>query len=484
MLFNSFEFFVFYIVVTAAFFSLQHQHRWLLLLVASCVFYMFFIPHYILILFFTIIVDYFAGIWIAKAEGSNRKRLLLLSLVVNIGFLAVFKYYNFFIDNINGLLHLGNYPIELKYWNIILPVGLSFHTFQAMSYTIEVYRGNQQPERHFGIYALYVMFYPQLVAGPIERPQSMLHQFHEKHHFDFERFTSGLRLMLWGLFKKVVIADRLAPAVQHVYQNPDSESGLATLLATIFFAVQIYCDFSGYSDIALGSARSMGFTLARNFQTPYFSKSIGEFWRRWHISLNNWFRDYVYIPLGGNRVSRSRFYFNVFFVFLISGLWHGASWNFVVWGGFLGLMIIIEQVTKPISAQAKQLFGTVAISVGGWMWTIGVILISWVFFRATDLGAAINLLSNVFTPSSGYFSLSSTNLSGSVFVGLPLWSLALCVVLIAFLFIIEFIHDRINLLNVVSSLPRWVQWSVHYAMMAAVLILGRFETNEFIYFQF
>ncbi|MEI9935338.1 MAG: MBOAT family O-acyltransferase [Ferruginibacter sp.] len=302
---------------------MPHKFRWILLLTASCIFYMAFVPVYILILIFTIINDYIAGIIIENAQNKKRKLFLVLSIVSNVGVLAFFKYYNFFIENVNALLHslhVTTYSVPLL--SILLPIGLSFHTFQAMGYTIEVYRGNQKAERHFGIYALYVMFYPQLVAGPIERPQNLLHQFWEKHSFSSQRLLDGLRLMLWGFFKKVVIADRLALYVNAVFNFPGNYHYLNLIIATLFFTIQIYCDFSGYSDIAIGAAKTMGFDLMTNFNRPYFSKNIQEFWAKWHISLSTWFKDYLYIPLGGNRVKVSRMYLNIAIVFLVSGLWH------------------------------------------------------------------------------------------------------------------------------------------------------------------
>ncbi len=283
MLFNSFQFLFFFPIVTLLYFLLPHRFRWLHLLIASCIFYMAFIPVYIFILFFTIVIDYIAGLMIEKESGSKRKLYLILSIAVNVGLLAFFKYYNFFTENVNDLLrllHIAYHPIPLL--NIILPVGLSFHTFQAMSYTIEVYRGNQKAERQFGIYALYVMFYPQLVAGPIERPQNLLHQFHEEHKFDSQYLLIGLRLMMWGFFKKLVIADRVAQYVNIVYAYPNEFHYLNLIIAVFFFGIQIYCDFSGYSDIALGSAQVMGFKLMTNFNRPFLnSVNIGEFWRRW-----------------------------------------------------------------------------------------------------------------------------------------------------------------------------------------------------------
>ena len=320
MLFNSFSFLVFFPLVTLIYFLSPYRFRWLILLTASCYFYMAFIPYYILILGGTIVIDYFAGILIENAtEGNRRKQFLIMSLIANIGVLAVFKYYNFFIDNFNEVITFLGFDSSLPYLGIILPIGLSFHTFQAMSYTIEVYRGNQTAERNFVKYALYVMFFPQLVAGPIERPQNVLPQFNFHYDIDYERIVAGLKQMLWGFFKKIVIADRLSALVKQGYGNIDNHDGFSLLLYTYFFAIQIYCDFSGYSDIAIGSAKVLGINLRENFRTPYFSKSIREFWQRWHMSLSTWFRDYVYIPLGGKKVERGRLFFNTMVVFLVSG---------------------------------------------------------------------------------------------------------------------------------------------------------------------
>lgn len=349
MVFNSLAFVAFFVVVTTLFFVLPHKYRWALLLAASCYFYMYFLPVYILILGFTIVVDYFAGIYIAKSEGKRRKMFLVFSLIANIGVLAFFKYYNFLNSNITSLFGDFGYKNPIPYLQILLPVGLSFHTFQAMSYTIEVYRGHQAPEKHFGIYALYVMFYPQLVAGPIERPQNILHQFHEVKYFEYDRVVSGLRLMLWGFIKKLVVADRLAIYVDAVYNNATHHSASSLALASLFFGIQIYCDFSGYSDIAIGAAKVMGYNLMTNFRRPLWSsKSAQEVWQRWHISLTTWFRDYLYFPLGGTRKGTLMTLRNVFFVFAISGLWHGANWTFVLWGVFNAVVLILERIFNPL----------------------------------------------------------------------------------------------------------------------------------------
>ncbi|NLF80287.1 MAG: MBOAT family protein, partial [Clostridia bacterium] len=394
MLFNSLNFLIFFPTVTLLYFLLPYKLRWLLLLIASCVFYMAFIPKYILILAFTITMDYVLGLLLEKNRGN--KKYLLLSLISNIGVLFVFKYFNFFNSSIADIAAFFNWNYSYAALSLILPIGLSFHTFQSLSYVIEVYRGNQQAERNFGIFALYVMFYPQLVAGPIERPQNLLHQFYERHRFELPRVSEGLRMMLWGLFKKVVIADRLAILVNPIYNDPDGHGGFAFLVATVFFAFQIYCDFSGYSDIARGAAKVMGFRLMLNFDRPYFSRSIAEFWKRWHISLSSWFRDYVYIPLGGNRVKRSRWHMNLLITFLLSGLWHGANWTFVIWGGLNGAYLVLSLLSQNLRHKLVHAFALdrlprlhrllqVAI-------TFGLICLAWVFFRANSFADALYMI--------------------------------------------------------------------------------------------
>ena len=486
MLFNSFEFLIFFPAVTAIFFLLPHRFRWLHLLLASCAFYMAFIPAYILILFLTIVIDYYAGILIENAIGSQRRFYLAMSLVANIGVLAVFKYYNFFVDNVNAVLHLSSPTASLPLLNIILPIGLSFHTFQAMSYTIEVYRGNQPAERHFGIYALYVMFYPQLVAGPIERPQNVLHQFHEKKHFNYDQAVSGLRLMAWGLFKKVVIADRMAYLVNEVYTKPHDFHGLPLLVATVFFSIQIYCDFSGYSDMALGAARVMGFDLMKNFDRPYFSKSISEFWRRWHISLSTWFKDYLYISLGGNRVALPRACFNLFFVFLISGLWHGANWTFMAWGAIHGLYLVTGMLTKKsrnrfIERTNLHFLNTPLLNIA---LTCALAAFAWIFFRANTMHDAFYVITHLFEPSSSFW-------HGTTFTGLSTikvmykfheW-LALAGAL-ALLFAVEKAQVRVTINHWLTQQAAPVRWALYYGIVLYTALLGAFQHVQFIYFQF
>src|ERR1035437_2524256 len=442
MLFNSFHFLIFFVIVTSLYFAVPYNKRWLLLLISSCYFYMAFVPIYILILGFTIVIDYFAGIYIENAEGRRRKLFLIFSLIANIGVLAVFKYYNFLNHNFSFLLHGFGLTNPILYLSILLPIGLSFHTFQAMSYTIEVYRGNQKAERHFGIYSLYVMFYPQLVAGPIERPQNLLHQFREKHDFDYDRVTSGLRLMAWGLFKKVVIADRLAIVVDSVYNNPQQHNSLSLVIATVFFSFQIFCDFSGYSDMAIGAARIMGFKLMTNFNKPYQSKSIHEFWKRWHISLSSWFKDYLYISLGGNRVTIPRWYLNLFIVFLISGLWHGANWTFVIWGALHGFYLVFSLITKDFRKKINKMFFLDKILFLPALTTFGLVAFAWIFFRADNVYTAIYISKHIFTGIPEIINKLVAHQSVFEYVGVEKSDLVLSVLLILFLEIVHYVQSN------------------------------------------
>jgi D-alanyl-lipoteichoic acid acyltransferase DltB (MBOAT superfamily) len=449
-------------------------------LIASCVFYCAFIPAYIFILFFTILIDYFAGILIENAAGRKRKGLLVLSLVSNIGVLAVFKYYNFFIENVDMLLqasHLSVRPLPLLH--IILPIGLSFHTFQAMSYTIEVYRGNQRPERHFGIYALYVLFYPQLVAGPIERPQNLLHQFHERHDPDPGMIGSGLRLMAWGYFKKMVVADHLAMYVDKVFGPPIRFAGIPTLIAVLFFSFQIYCDFSAYSDIARGAARVMGIRLMRNFNFPYFSRSIREFWGRWHISLSTWFRDYLYIPLGGNRTGMLRWCFNIMVVFLLSGIWHGANWTFVIWGALHGLYLIAGHFAGRWTYRAPVLRH---LRLPGFFHTFVVFMLvtfGWILFRSPGIAPAVEIMRNCLDIKG--FDWHYPDFTSYIITKV---NFAICVAGLLAMVTIETLTFRFN------AYQRFLQWNgtvrlICYILLCAVIVVvGVFNNNKFIYFQF
>lgn len=487
MLFNSLEFMLFFPIVTILYFLLPHQLRWGMLLLASCLFYMAFIPIYILILIVTIIVDYFAGIWIEDSQGPKRKLFLILSIITTCLVLLVFKYFNFFNSSFAFVAKLFHWSYPIRMVNIILPIGLSFHTFQSLSYVIEVYRGHQKAERHFGFYSLYVMFYPQLVAGPIERPQNLLHQFREEHVFKYHRVTNGLKLMAWGLFKKVVIADRLAVLVNTVYNNPTGYEGLALIIATVFFAFQIYCDFSGYSDIAIGAAQVMGFKLMENFNRPYYSKNISEFWKRWHISLSTWFKDYFYISLGGNRVTKWRWQFNLFFTFLISGLWHGANWTYVIWGALNGFYLVFALWTHKIRKNMAEITGLSkhpgihkALQVAT---TFGLICIAWIFFRANRLSDAWYILTHLLVGIEHVVDLKYMGETVRM-LGLKKMELGIAVLSIGVMEVVHLTQRSYNVRQLLSEKPVWVRWGMYYAVLLAIIYLGVFGKNNFIYFQF
>ena len=484
MLFNSFHFLFFFTVVTIAYFAIPYNKRWILLLVSSCYFYMSFVPVYIFILVFTIIIDYFAGILIENSAGRNRKLFLILSLIANIGVLVFFKYYNFLNENIDFILGKMKLSNPLPFSSILLPIGLSFHTFQAMSYTIEVYRGNQKAERHFGIYSLYVMFYPQLVAGPIERPQNLLHQFREKFDFNYDRVTSGLKLMAWGLFKKVVIADRLALVVDSVYSNPKEQNSLTLIIAVIFFSFQILCDFSGYSDIAIGAARVMGFKLMRNFNSPYQSKSVNVFWKRWHISLSTWFKDYLYITLGGNRVSIPRWYLNLFIVFLVSGLWHGANWTFIIWGALHGFFIIFGNISKNFREKTSRFLAIDKIPFLSTITTFLLVSLAWIYFRAGTLSDAFYISTHIFSGLPDLFHKISNHQPVLTNPLLSLKNLSFCICLILLLELVQYIHQKYNLAVIFNMRGLYFRWSFYIAIMLIMVFFGVFEDRQFIYFQF
>ncbi len=473
MVFNSLVFVAFFIIVTTLFFLIKHKYRWALLLGASCYFYMYFLPIYILILGFTIVVDYFAGIYIANSEGKRRKSFLVISLVANIGVLAFFKYYNFLNYNLTTLMGDFGYQNPIPHLEILLPVGLSFHTFQAMSYTIEVYRGHQKPERHFGIYALYVMFWPQLVAGPIERPQNILHQFHEEKHFKYERVVDGLRIMLWGFIKKLVVADRLAVYVDAVYNNVEYHSGLSMLVATFFFGVQIYCDFSGYSDIAIGAAKVMGYDLMTNFRRPLFnSKSIQEVWQRWHISLTTWFRDYLYFPLGGNRRSLPRNLLNLIIVFSISGLWHGANYTFIIWGALNGFMLAVERFLNPVLRKVHKLFGVFSTFVRkGSVFLIVSFMGIW--FRALTAEDGWYITKSILTLKPGGF-----------FKGEPPVNFGYYIFAIALLLVVEHFIENYPNVKLIRNENPVVRYTGYVLILSILLMVGVFNGGQFIYFQF
>jgi D-alanyl-lipoteichoic acid acyltransferase DltB (MBOAT superfamily) len=493
MLFNSLQFALFFPIVTLLYFALPHRRRGTMLLLASCLFYMAFVPAYIVILFTTILIDYFAAMRIEETTGRRRRVWLVVSLVSTCAVLFVFKYFDFFNDTIALAARAMGMEYAVPALQILLPVGLSFHTFQSLSYVIEVHYGRQRAERDFGLYALYVMFYPQLVAGPIERPQNLLHQFREEHRFDYDRVVAGLQLMAWGLVKKVVVADRLAEIANRVYDSPQLYTGVPLWIGTIAFAFQIYCDFSGYSDIAIGSAQVMGFTLMKNFDRPYVSRSVSEFWRRWHISLSTWFRDYLYLPLGGNRVARPRWFFNLFVVFLVSGLWHGARWTFVVWGALHGAYLIASLVSADARARLRASLGVERFPRLLAAWQIGVtfvlVTVAWVFFRAPSLADAWYVVSHLWVGLPQQIHALAIGAPGArkalLHLGMDESShLALAVLAVLALLAIERMQKGGPLRLRLAAMPLPVRWTAYAGAVLSIMTLGLWSNAKFIYFQF
>lgn len=490
MLFNSFDFIAFFGIVTAVYLIIPQGLKNFWLLVASCYFYMAFVPQYILILFALILIDFFLALAMQKEKKKQKRKLfLLISIFCNVGILFFFKYFNFFSSNVSSFAQFFhfNYPSPLL--QIILPIGLSFHTFQSLSYTIEVYKRKQKAEKNLLIYALFVMFYPQLVAGPIERPQHMLPQFHTKHAIDANNITEGLRRILIGLFKKMIIADYLAILVNRVYGNPHDYIGLPLVIATMGFAFQIYCDFSGYSDIAIGCARVMGFTLIENFNLPYLATSIADFWRRWHISLYSWFRDYIYIPLGGNRKGKGRQNFNVMVTFAISGLWHGASWLFIFWGALHGFYMVMHNTLQKFEISfANEIleWGRRQIAI---ITTFILVCIAWVFFRATSLSDALYILRNspkglgTFLHNVFIFNISAMR-NYILRQGYGLGPNRNELLVIMFSFLVLFVTERFSQNNSLRGAPRIVRWSIYILALLSIINFGIVQRIPFIYFQF
>lgn len=479
MLFNSLAFAFFFPLVGMLYFVLPRHLQTVHLLVASCIFYMAFIPSYILILGLTITIDYVAGIYLDKVTGRTRSCVLAVSVVATCLVLFVFKYFYFVIDNAIVLTTLLGVQLSRPTIEIILPIGLSFHTFQSLSYVIEVYYGRQRPERNFLIYATYVMFFPQLVAGPIERPQNLIHQFFEHHQFDYARVTSGLKRMAWGFFKKLVIADRLALYVNDVYADPQNFNGLQLSIATIFFAYQIYCDFSGYSDIAIGSARVLGFELMENFNRPYHSRSISEFWRRWHISLSTWFRDYLYIPMGGSRFGERRHFLSLLVTFGVSGLWHGAAWTFVLWGLLNAVYLIVGSLTKEIRDRVFDSIrlgeATLARRSIAWASTFVLTCIAWVLFRAATMGDAWYILTHLM---AGW---DFGHIATEQFL---LRQMLVALLAIATLEAVELLQQRTSISDLFARLPMAPRWAAYAGCVIFVVMFGVFRQTQFIYFQF
>lgn len=497
MLFNSSQFLIFFPLVAMIYFVIPYRVRYVWLLVASYYFYMCWNPKYALLMAASTLITYASGILIDRSNKSaaseskksrDKKIWVGLSFGLNLAILFFFKYFDFALDNINRVLAVLHMQLLQPSFDVVLPVGISFYTFQALSYTMDVYRGEIYAERNVLKYALFVSFFPQLVAGPIERSKNLLVQFNREHKFDYDRVKNGLLLMLWGFFMKLVIADRVAMLVDHVYNDWEKYSGLEIVVATIFFAIQIYCDFGSYSNIAIGAAQVMGFKLMDNFRQPYFATSAADFWRRWHISLTSWFRDYLYIPLGGNRKGKLRKYVNVMTVFLVSGLWHGASWHFIVWGGLNGLYQVIGEVTQKYREKAAA---ALKINTECFSWrlfniavTFVLVDFAWLFFRAKSMKVAANMVYQMVTEFNPWILFDGTLFQ----MGLDSKDFIVAVIAIAILFLVDYLHTKGSVRGWIAKQNLAFRWTLYYAAIFSVLIFGiygpGYNAAAFIYFQF
>lgn len=491
MLFNSIEFLIFLPIVLGLYYLLRKNFKAqnILLLAASYLFYGWWDWRFLGLIVISSTADFFVGYAISQQKFDFKRKLLLaVLLIMNLSVLGFFKYYNFFIDSFADAFTYFGHTIEPSRLNIILPVGISFYTFQTLSYSIDIYRGKLEPTKNYIAFLSFISFFPQLVAGPIERASNLLPQFLQKRTFDSSKLLLSLKQILWGFFKKVVIADQMAIYVEHVYSNPAASEGLALLLGTFFFAIQIYCDFSGYSDIALGVSRLFGIELMVNFRTPYFSLGFNEFWKRWHISLSSWMKDYVYISLGGNHQSKIRTLLNIFSVFLISGLWHGANWTFVIWGFLHGTyrlieIIIISPLSSLILKQRKNL--RKLLRPIGILLTFLLTCFAWIFFRASTLEDAFTVIQQIAYNTS--FSSDSVKQAILVFTydNTALSKFIVAFGLIAVLFIYDF-GVSFRWPSIIHNLSqiRFVKFMFWYFVAMAILLFGEFGATSFIYFQF
>ncbi|HCD52998.1 MAG TPA: membrane-bound O-acyltransferase family protein [Balneolaceae bacterium] len=468
MLFNSIDFLIFLPIVFVLYWIINHYSirlRNLFLIVASYVFYGWWDWRFLSLIIFSSVVDYIVGLRLNSAtKTSHRKLLLIISLSINLGFLGFFKYYNFFVDSfITAFSFMGN-EFSATPLNILLPVGISFYTFQTLSYSIDIYYQKIKPTKDLIAFFAFVSFFPQLVAGPIERASHLLPQFHTKKILSYENISTGVKLVIWGFFMKLVVADRAAIYVNAVYNNVPNHDGLSFILATVLFAFQIYGDFAGYSLIAIGTARFFDFSLMTNFRRPYFAVSIGEFWKRWHISLSTWFRDYLYIPLGGNRVSTPKWLANLFITFVISGLWHGANWTFIIWGALNGIYLIIEALL-PVKDKHKP----VRILI-----TFVLINFSWIFFRANSVSEAFYIVKDIFIEPGKLFLGDGDDITA------PLYA----ILAISILLFVEFSMEYFNSISRFNKLKPSIKMMGFSFIIFLILYLGVFDSSQFIYFQF
>lgn len=489
MLFNSFDFLVFFPIVALGYFVIPHKIRHVWLLVASYYFYMCWNASYAILILFSTVITYGCGLVLEKAEQKWKKPVIALCIAVNIGILVFFKYLDFLTYSLAAMLRTVNIEPVIPTFDILLPVGISFYTFQALGYILDVYRGETEAEHNFLKYALFVSFFPQLVAGPIERSKDLLVQFKEKHTFCVEQARDGLMLMMWGYFLKMVLGDRIAVIVDEIYANTGEYGGWYLIVATLLFAIQIYCDFAGYSTIAMGAAKVMGFRLTDNFESPYMSQSVTEFWRRWHVTLSAWFRDYVYIPLGGNRKGKLRKYVNCMLVFALSGLWHGANWSFVVWGLLNGVYQVVGDLLKPLRNKLVGWCGMDRSLLSHKIYrTIGTFLLidfAWIFFRAESLGKAFQIIDSMLHAENMHILFDDSFYR----LGLDWKNCMVMLLAIAVLLLVDGLkYHGICVRKVICSQELWFRWLVCIAGIVIVFVFGMwgsgYDEKAFIYFQF
>ncbi len=494
MLFNSVSFIVFFPIVVLLYFVIPKKIRYIWLLAASYFFYMCWNAKYAVLLLYSTAVTYASGLLIDRCDAKGwregmKKVFVALSFGMNLSLLFLFKYFNFAVDNINVILSRWNIRALDPGFDLLLPVGISFYIFQALSYTMDVYRKEIYVEKNFLKYALFVSFFPQLVAGPIERSKNLLKQIGSGHCFSYENFRRGLLIMLWGYFQKIVIADRIGLLVDTVYNNVGQYEGGYFLLASVLFAIQIYCDFSGYSLIAVGAAKVMGFQLMENFDCPYMAASVAEFWRRWHISLTSWFRDYLYIPLGGNRKGTARKYLNIMIVFLASGLWHGAQWTYVIWGGLNGLFQVIGSLLTPLRQKAGKILRVKEDSFGHKILAIFATFIlvdfTWIFFRAGSMHDALYMIKSIFTVYNPWIFVDDSIYN----LGLGQKQFHLLIFCLLILLVADWMkYKKINILDKLLEQEIWFRWPVYIVGILFVLVFGiwgnAYDAQAFVYFQF
>jgi D-alanyl-lipoteichoic acid acyltransferase DltB (MBOAT superfamily) len=500
MAFHSFQFLVFFPALAVIYFSLPARFRQLLLLAASYYFYMCFKPEYVIILAVSTLIDYFLALRISTCTvPARKKRLLILGFLHNIGLLAALKYFNFFSESIAALLKPFNILSEIKAIELLVPVGISYYTFKKVSYLIDVYRENQEPEKQLSTFALYVSFFPEIMAGPIDRANKLIPQSLKKPGFDYQRVTDGLKLMAWGFFKKLVIADRLAVFVGKVYDNPTQYEGLSLIAATVYFSFQIYCDFSGYTDIALGIGKVLGFDLMENFNRPYFSRSIVEFWKRWHISLSSWLMDYLFLPIAyaiSRKIKRPElmkiraetwaYMVGILTTMFLCGLWHGAKWTFVIWGTIHGLYLAISFITKKVRRKIwKKLHikkqslirKTIQVSI-----TFGIVTFAWIFFRANSISDALYIISHLFTGWSKVFQLSG--LMEAFHFGLLKKELAVGLISVFLMLLVHLFRKDLNFEEFISKQKGVLRWGIYLLLVFWILAFGDAGAEDFIYFRF